>query len=235
MRLFPICLFTISLASCTFGDKQPQADPVHPNPYAPAYSQIDTARALFQEGDLVVRTGNDLTSQLIRNFNKHNKDYSHSGIVFFQNDTPFVYHLMSGKENPTGKMIAESIESFCHPRKNLGFAVYRYNMNDAEKTEMKKLVTNWYGQGLRFDSLFNLKTDDLMYCSEMIKKGLEKATNKRIGIKTVRPSAAEVALVLTQLPVTADYARQQDVIPIDYLFENPHCQLVRRFEFNFKK
>jgi hypothetical protein len=235
MRTFVIVVVALLFTSCTIKDKKPGTVPVVIDAYAPFYNQIREGKTLLKDGDLVVRSGNDITSQLIKNFNKKDKNYSHGGIVFFNGDEPMVYHILAGGENPDAKMVADSLEKFCYPRQNNGFAIYRYTMDASEIDAFKSAVINWYNQGVRFDSTFNLKSDDKMYCSEMIKKGLAKATKNRIIIATSKPSKAEVLLGATRLPLSVEYMSKLDLVPMDNLYMNPHSRLVQRFDFNPQK
>lgn len=226
-------VFIVLLFSCTIKDKKPA--PVAPsanNAYSNFYRQIEEGKTSLQDGDLVVRSGNDITSQLIKNFNRKDKNYSHSGIVFFNDGVPFVYHILAGFENPDAKMVTDSLQIFCHPRHNHGFAIYRYAMDSSEIVKMKQLVSNWHRQGVRFDSTFNLRSDDRMYCSEMIQKALARATKNRIVVETVKPTKAEAHLASTKIPLTAAQVQKLDIIPIDNLYINQHCRLVQRFDFN---
>lgn len=142
-----------------------------------------------------------------------------------------VYHILAGAENPDAKLVSDSLQTFCHPRHNSGFAVYRYALDSTEIQKLKQSVIGWYNQGVRFDSTFNLKSDDRMYCSEMIKKGLAKATGNRIVIATVKPTKAEAVLASSKLPLSAEAIAKLDIIPVDNLYMNPNCRLVRRFEY----
>lgn len=235
LRLVFFIPFILLLLSCTIKDKKPTTVPVATDAYEPFYNQIRKGKTLLKDGDLIVRSGIDITSQLIKNFNKKDKNYSHGGVVFFNGDEPMVYHILAGGENPDAKMVADTLEKFCHPRQNNGFAIYRYTMDSSEINTFKKAIINWYNQGVQFDSTFNLKSDDRMYCSEMVKKGLAKATRNRIIISTTKPSKAEAILAATRLPLTVDYIIKLDLIPIDNLYINPHCRLIQRFDFNPQK
>lgn len=232
LRPEALLCFLICLLGCTTKGKQPENRKTVANAYTPFYNQINEAGYLVKDGDLLVRSGTDMTSQLIRDFNRQDKTYSHSGLVFLKDGVPLVYHIVAGDENPDTKLVADSLQAFCHPRHNSGFAVYRYAMDSAERERLKSAITTWYQQGLRFDSSFNLKSDDLMYCSEMIKKGLAKATNDRIVIGTVKPTKGQAMLASSKLPLSADVITKLDVVPVDNLYLNPHCRLVGRYEFN---
>ena len=81
------------------------------------YSMISDGQTLLKEGDLVARLNRDASSQFIRNLNRHDKNYSHSGIVIYENGYPFIYHMVMGDENPDGKLKKDSLIRFCNPRK----------------------------------------------------------------------------------------------------------------------
>lgn len=188
----------------------------------------------MQEGDLVVRSGNELTSQIVKQFSKQDQTYSHSGIVLFENNYPFVYHIVPGDENPDERMRKDSLSRFCNPEKNTGFAIYRYDLQPGEKTMFKDNVLRWYREGVRFDSLFNFKSNDKMYCSEMITKGLASATGNRIKISTTQPTPFEAKLYATHYKRSPDLIARMQIVAIDNLYLNPHCRLVKRFDFTPK-
>jgi hypothetical protein len=224
-------LFLCLLAGCTIRDKA--TEPVAaPNPYRPFYDQIDEAALIVKEGDLVLRNGQEFSSQIIKNFNRTDKSYSHAGLVFFKNGYPYVYHIVPGDENPDQKLRSDSLKNFCNPRKNFGFAVYRYAIDSSERRSLKENIYNWYAKGVSFDSAFNLKTDDRMYCSEMIKKGLANATRNRITIGTTPTTKTEAQFFSTHLRLPLTYTTGLHVVALDNLFLHPACKAVKRFEFN---
>src|SRR3954462_15428278 len=159
------------------------------NPYA----MIADGCSRLKEGDLVVRMHRDPSSQMIKYFNHKDKNYSHSGIVLFDPGYPYVYHMINGDENPDQKMRRDSLNQFCSPRRNAAFAIYRYNMSAEEITKLKDIVHKWYDKRIRFDSVFSLQSDDRMYCSEMICKGLLAATNKKIQVEPIQLSMVEAS------------------------------------------
>ena len=165
--VFFLCILAFS---CTITENKPQETPAPKSAYAGANAMIAEGESLLKDGDLLVRTGVELSSQMIRQLNRTEKKYSHSGVILFENGYPFVYHIVTGDENPDCRLKKDSVANFCNPRKNSGFAVYRFNLEEKEKEKFRQQIDLWYGQGVKFDSLFSLKTDDRMYCSEMIKK-----------------------------------------------------------------
>ena len=217
--------------SCTIKDKKQADTGSVKNAYAPFYDKIKEGRSLLKDGDLVLRSGQEFSSQLIKQFNRHDKTWSHSGIVFYDNGYPFVYHIVPGDENPDEKLKKDSLDRFCNPRKNFGFAIYRYNMDEEEIKKFRTAIDHWYQKEIVFDSLFNMRTDDKMYCSEMIKKGLAIATGDRIILDTTEPTEEEAEYFAPHLKVDARYLSKLDIVSIDNLFINPHCRLIKRFDF----
>jgi hypothetical protein len=201
------------------------------NPYA----MMDEGQSLLKEGDLVVRLNRDPSSQFIRNLNRHDRTYSHSGIVIYENGYPYIYHMVMGDENPDGKLKKDSLTRFCNPRKNMAYGIYRYDLSTAEFKKLKTIVYDWYAKGIRFDADFNLSTDDKMYCSEMISKALEKATGNRIRIETTRLTATEAGLFSLYSHRPYAYTSKQKVVSIDELYTNSYCHLVKKYSYQRSK
>jgi hypothetical protein len=202
-----------------------------PTAVAKAYNTIEKGQSLLQEGDLVLRLNHDPASQFIKYFNRGDKSYSHSGIVLFENGYPYVYHIVNGDENPGEQIRKDSLLRFCNPRKNFGFGIYRYKIDATEIRKLKEVIHNWYQKGVRFDSTFNLETDDRMYCSEMVSKALAKATANRIKIATTQPTTIEAAALSSHIHLSMAATRKLKIIAIDNLYLNKFCTPVFRYSF----
>jgi hypothetical protein len=203
--------------------------PVHT--YKDPYTMIDEGLQLVREGDLVTRLNTDPSSQYLKNFNRHDKKFSHAGIVLFENGKPCVYHIINGEENPDEKIKKDSLKGFCDPRKNFAFGIFRYKIKPTEIEKLKKLIRQWYKQGIQFDSTFNLKTDDRMYCSEMIYKALARVTNKRIVFETTRPSFTEAKFLSLYMQCPFSYISHLEIVCIDNLYSNRFCRLVKEYDY----
>lgn len=201
------------------------------NVYTEAYRMIYEGEALLQEGDLVVRMNQDPSSQFIKYFNRQDKSYSHAGIVLFENGQPYVYHIVNGDENPDQKLRKDLLIRYCNPRKNFGFGVYRYSLVSTEIKKLKETIYGLFAKGVKFDSSFNLSTDDRMYCSEMIKKALARSTANRIIIETTQPTVVEATVLASHSNLPLASAKSLRIIAIDNLYINPYCKPVRRYRF----
>lgn len=132
----------------------------------------------LHDGDLVLRTGNDLISELFTRLNQHDKTFSHCGILMQENGQWMVYHAIGGEENPDEHLRKEPLQHFISPEHNLGYGVCRYPFTAAHQLRLRTILDSLYKNGVRFDMQFNLQSDDRLYCAEMV----YKAFNKTLGI-----------------------------------------------------
>lgn len=195
-------------------------------------SLLKDARATIQSGDLVLRTGTDYASEQVKALSKQDRTYSHGGIAFADSGKIYVYHVEPDHAHIHDKVRKELLDSFCNPAKNLGFAIARYNMANEEKAKFLAYLDKQYRQQVAFDLRFDLATDTAMYCSEMIYKGLAQATNKKIMIATDRiTDRNKFKLIKRHFKLTEKQIVSRDIIPIDHLYLNPWCTVIRRYPF----
>lgn len=135
--------------------------------------KIDSITGFLQTGDLVFRMGNDFASQTFANMNKSDKRFSHVGMISMKSGKPMVYHCLGGEFNPDQKMLLEPLRPFLSPEANSAFGIYRIKETPPQKLILK-ILDSLYISGVRFDLKFDLKTDDRLYCSEMLYKILRK-------------------------------------------------------------
>jgi hypothetical protein len=137
---------------------------------------VDSCIQLLKTGDLLLRTGNDMTSRIFRELNQTNKTYSHAGLVVIEDGYPFVYHSIGGEDNPEERLRRDSASFFLSPQHNLGFAIARFHCADSIVGSMESEIKGWYARRPRFDMDFNLQSDDKLYCSEFVFKVMVAAT-----------------------------------------------------------
>lgn len=142
-----------------------------------ALQQVAIALDSLKTGDLIVRRGNDFTSETLRQLNRRNTDYSHCGIVSIENDTAWVYHALGGDFNPDQKLLRESVWLFCHPAGNKGFGLYRFDLPTPDLTKVVQSAQAKFQHGITFDMDFQLDTDEKQYCAEFVYKCYQLAPN----------------------------------------------------------
>lgn len=148
-----------------------------------AFSKIWQVKKDIRDGDLILRTGRDFTSDVMRRVSKIDTTYSHCGIAVWENDSLFVYHALGGEWNPDEKIRRDPLEVFCNPFESRGMGIYRYNINELAKDNLIKAAKK-YADYVLFDNRFDLSSDDRMYCSEYVYKCVEMATGDSTTIPT---------------------------------------------------
>jgi hypothetical protein len=126
----------------------------------------------LQSGDVLLRLGTDITSEMLRQMNQTDKRYSHCGIVNIEHDTVFVYHAIGGEFNPDQRIKREPLYSFCHPSENKAAAIVRTGSTATQQLQIGQQAKALWAQGIPFDMAFDYQTDDRLYCAEMVSKAI---------------------------------------------------------------
>jgi hypothetical protein len=183
--------------------------------YQKVQNGFDTILAyqrLVHNGDIILRTGNDFTSQSLRQLARTDKTYSHCGIAFVENDSVFVYHAVGGEFNPNQQLKREEFAYFCSAEINRGFGIARFSWSEKQVKTLQKNVQNAFAIGLPFDMDFDLSTNDKMYCSEFVAKNVAKAFND------------STMFSIAKIGVKEFYAP-------DNIFLHKKCTLIKRIKF----
>lgn len=191
------------------------------------WKNISVKKLLIKNGDLITRAGTDAISASLRNFNKTDKSYSHSGIALIENGNVFVYHTLSGAENPSDKMMKQPFDSFCNPHNKSGVGFFRYDLNDKEVAAVDSIFKHYYKRGLTFDKVFDLKDDSAMYCAEIIYKTLKQVTNNRI----ILPTTKAQNVVIKNSAFKNKRFKQIEYVAVDNLYLNPFCREIARISY----
>ena len=181
----------------------------------------------LKDGDLVQRTDDDFVSETLRDMSVTDKTYSHCGFAFYEDGQWMVYNNMAGGENKLEKMMREPFDSFVSPNKKTGFGIFRYNLSDSEFAKLYKITKFNYDNGLKFDKTFDLKTDDKMYCAEMIYKFLIQATNGRVLL----PTTKKTNFKLKDPKYKGAVLKEFEYVAMDNLNLNPFCKEISRVSY----
>ena len=139
---------------------------------------------LLQSGDIVFRKGNGLLSQALFSADENSK-FSHVGVVKLINNQPFVIHASTGEPLGTDAVVkSDLLEIFLQRDFTSAVAVYRLqNPNHKISEKAATIAYNYAQKQLPFDSEFNLKTKDSLYCTELVwraylEAGIDLVDNK---------------------------------------------------------
>jgi len=178
--------------------------------------------SIIKDGDLVLRSDDDLVGLSLRNMNDSDKTYSHSGLVFKEGDRWYVYHMMAGEENPSLYMRRDSLESFIDPERKSGFGVYRYQLADSQTNHLHQLLQQQFAAHLKFDTAFDLLDHSSMYCTEMIAYNLATVSNQQIQI----PTTYKERFIFKATAGGRKRKQNLTYIALDNLYLNEHCRFI---------
>lgn len=195
-------------------------------------SLLQDAKKNIREGDLVLRGGKDFSSRFVKDLNKRDRTYSHGGIAIQKNGQVYVYHIIPDHTHTNDKMRFEKIDSFLVAYDNNDFAIARFMMDSLETAVFLQYMQQQYEKKISFDMDFRLETDNEMYCSEMIAKGLKAATRQRIKIKTdLLNDKSKYKLIRMYYKMPEKEFVNREIIPIDRLFLDSNCTIIKRYHY----
>ncbi|MER3464223.1 MAG: hypothetical protein C4329_07200 [Chitinophagaceae bacterium] len=231
IRLLICTCISYVLLSCNSSDTQVKKE----SKETVVKNNLDSLKRVAQPGDLILRTGDDMLSEQIKYLNTKDPSYSHAGMIVEKNGQKMVGHIYP-HESPADTIQYIAIDSFANPATNLRCALYRYNLSAAERDSLMRTINFFKANGVHFDKHYDLSTDKQMYCSEMIAKALNKATNGRIHCKEdkvpkrMRPL---IAAYFKKLGFTPKLIDERKFISLDNLYILPECQLVMKFPLKY--
>lgn len=173
---------------------------------------IDSAVSLLKEGNVVLRMGTGVHSRLLAQMNRHNKSYSHCGIVMIEGGYPFVYHSIGGEDNPDARLRRDSAKQFFSQAYNTAIAIVGYTFSPGQEHSLKNIVHNYYSKRPRFDLQFDMGTDDKLYCTEFV-------------YKTITTATEDTAYLPTESVISRRF------VGTDNLYVNSHASLVWQVKF----
>ncbi len=233
-RFYLLFLFVFLFSACKNQEEKAAEATLETNRDKEIQTNLQRLKATAQDGDLLVRLNDDFVSEQLRFFNEKDKSFSHSGIIITKNGVKTVCSILPSN-SATNPVVYAPIDSFLNPATNTSCGLFRYELSSNEKTAFIDSVNSFATKKIYFDSTINLKTDDSLYCSEMIYKTLKQVTNNRIDFKTnTVPKKMQPTLYLFYRGRLSrkDIAERQ-VIFIDNLYRIPQCKELMRFRLKY--
>jgi len=193
------------------------------------------AETHIQNGDIVLRCGKDITSYKIREMSERDKTYSHAGIAVLKPNGIFIYHLTPPELDEPKSDTAirlEPLEKFADPENNFELGIGRFPLTREQADQLVNHLDSLRKAGVSFDYLFDLKTRNRMYCSEMIDESLRFVTHDSISLKrnAFRDSNL-VKKVSGYLKASQKVVQSRLYIPIENIYLHPAFKLIGRYKF----
>jgi hypothetical protein len=228
-----IALFVLMVLSCGDAVKEEKnKETLALEKEARHKEQLAVITDQLQEGDLLLREGTDFSSEQAKSFSIEDKTYSHAGIAVKEHHRWKVIHIVPDHYHIQDKVRMEGLDSFANPNDNASIALARYQLDRTQVDSLTKYLRTQYERQVIFDGNFDLDTDDAMYCSEMISKGLAFASGKKLQIESIRfQDKTKLKLIKKYYGWGPDRALNKVIIPIDRLYKHPQCTFITRVVF----
>ncbi|MFD1294612.1 YiiX/YebB-like N1pC/P60 family cysteine hydrolase [Lutibacter holmesii] len=127
--------------------------------------------SLLKNGDLVLRCGKSTESYAVH-IADATSEFTHIGILIFENNNPYVIHAVPHKLNTVKK---DAFTDFCSPKKASKIAVYRSSLTNSKIQHICNEAIRFYNEKYVFDSKYDLKTNKQLYCTELILKAFKNS------------------------------------------------------------
>jgi hypothetical protein len=222
--------------SCTPG---PGKKEVELTPEQLTQQKIDSLKLIAQNGDLLTRMNDNIISFHLKNFNLADKSFSHAGVIVVKDGQKLVCNI-DANEKGFDTVRYDPIDSFIDPKENYICGLFRYQLSETEKQEFVKGLNSYHDRKAHFDRVFDLDTDSLVYCSEMISKSLSHATQGRFTFKPIIIPRYMLPVItrffendsLIHIPkkTLKTTVAERNYIPIDALYMVPGCTELMRFK-----
>ena len=133
-----------------------------PQPYA-----LDSAEvALLQEGDIILRRGSGVVSDMIAKLLDEEYDLSHCGVVVQRDSALYVVHAVSNNISEVDGMQVHRLPEFIRQSKQGSVVVCRLRTTD-DRSGIARDALKYLQQAVPFDHHFDLADSSSFYCSEL--------------------------------------------------------------------
>ncbi len=138
-----------------------------------------------QNGDIIFRNGIGKESSLIRKYSLRDTNFSHVGLCLVYHGKPYVYHMLGGGDNISGKMLRERLDVFCDSTANDRIGVFKINTSKINLQRLAYFTDSIFNSSVTFDYNFSL-TNNSLYCTEFIVLAIRHASKNMLVVPPVR-------------------------------------------------
>jgi hypothetical protein len=133
------------------------------------YSLTPSEDSLIHDGDIILRYGYGIISDIIVEQLNEPYSLSHCGIVC-RNDSSIVIHSVSSSISPFDGVQCQSLKSFVKDSKKNSVIVVRFKSPDERKSlsAISKRAYYYLDKKVPFDHKFDISDSSKIYCSELI-------------------------------------------------------------------
>ncbi|MCK4638844.1 MAG: hypothetical protein KAT33_05445 [Bacteroidales bacterium] len=130
---------------------------------------------VVKNGDLVFRKGRSIASRVVL-ITDRASSYSHVGVIYMLNEIPYVIHTVPDEsENGIDYVKMEKLSVFFSSEKASRGSVFRLKEQYMNSAKLAALTAkSYFDDKIVFDDAFDLKSENKLYCTELVWKAYQK-------------------------------------------------------------
>ena len=166
----------------------------------PPPPDVEPIRAQLQTGDIVLRSGVGLWSELFRDNNEHDKRFSHVGVALVEPDGEcFVIHAEANDTTGSGTVYVMPLADYVRDSDGIGIA----RLHTLDPAKFAAAVRKY--EGTAFDWKFDADDHSSIYCTELVELALQDiapdASLKRGGYGIIMPESCLDQRYFTEIAI----------------------------------
>ncbi|MCD4772907.1 MAG: hypothetical protein K8R41_05935 [Bacteroidales bacterium] len=136
----------------------------------------------LKDGDLVFRKGRSIESRVVL-ITDRASSYSHVGVIYMINKTPYVIHTTPDESaDDIDYVIMEKLSDFFSSEKASRGSIFRLKEQYSNSAKLAAIkAKSFFDDKIIFDDAFDIKSEDKLYCTELVWKAFNK-----IGIDLIQ-------------------------------------------------
>lgn len=174
---------------------------------------------------LVCRGTTNKQNLIAEKFNITNKQITHIGIGFLNNNELIIYNVSIDKKINNSSLIIETFEDFINLSDIFHLEIWEINSNQSDVVKLKSTINKYIEKKVGFDYSFNLDDNKNLYCSEFVAKILNGLNDFQYN-----PCKKESNKLLKSI-IKSDIF---EYFPVDFFLQNPNITKIFEKSFNQK-
>lgn len=119
-----------------------------------------------QNGDLILRRGKGIMSDIAASFSITDRRFSHVGIIVMDGRVAHVVHSVHDDDKGYNGVVREPLSDFLGDVSD--WAVYRLKLDRQQQDKLARTASRYAHQHIAFDTRFDLDSRNVMYCTELV-------------------------------------------------------------------
>lgn len=132
------------------------------------YTELPFDKNLLEDGDIILRRGSGMLSNYIITKLNDSLPISHCGIITKQGKDVYVIHSILSEEKNIRGITKENIYEFIEEGLLNSLVIVRPKKSMEFKTKFVAKAHEMLAQKIPFDPLFDIRSPEKMYCTEII-------------------------------------------------------------------